>query len=108
MVSGTFGLLLLCSLDSVHNKWSDIARLALPQWFALLFLALFCSVFAYFAYNLALSKRTASRVTFYFYFEPIVAILLGILLLNEHLTWQILVGGVTIIGAMILSNRTTP
>ncbi len=45
---------------------------------ALLFLALVCSVMAYFAYNVALTRIDAARVAVYIYFEPVVTILLGI------------------------------
>ncbi|HLQ30746.1 MAG TPA: DMT family transporter [Ktedonobacteraceae bacterium] len=56
MISGAIGLLLLSLLDPTSNRWSDVISLQLTQWLDLLFLAVICSVLAYFAYNLALSK----------------------------------------------------
>ena len=104
MISGAIGLLLLSLLDPMTNQWSEVARLNITQWEALLFLAIGCSVLAYFAYNFALSKRDASRITIYFYFEPIVAIILGVGLLGEPLTWQIIIGTVTIGISAIIVN----
>ncbi len=96
MTSGAIGLLLLSLLDPASNRWSEVARLDALQWVALLFLALVCSVMAYFAYNVALTRINASRVAVYIYFEPIVTVLLGITLLGEYLSWQTLVGAVLI------------
>lgn len=59
----------------------------------------------YFAYNVALSKRKASRVTVYFYFEPLVTVLLGMSLLGEHLTWQIVSGAAAIGASLLLVNK---
>lgn len=105
MICGALGLLLLSFLDPAGNKWSEVPLLDMTQWLALLFLAVGCSVLAYFAYNVALSKWKASRVTVYFYFEPLVTVLLGIGLLGEHLTWQIVTGAAAIGASLLLVNR---
>jgi drug/metabolite transporter (DMT)-like permease len=100
MISGTIGLLLLSFFDPAQNRWSAIVRLDALQWLALLFLAMVCSVMAYFAYNLALTRIDASRVAVYIYCEPVIAVLFGITLLGEHLNWQI-VAGAGAIGASV-------
>ena len=104
MISGAIGLLTLSFLNPMSH-WSTISKLYVTQWLAILFLALACSVLAYFAYNVALSHIDASRVALYFYFEPVVSIVLSVLLLSEHLTWQTLLGAATISGAVIAINR---
>lgn len=96
MISGATGLLLLSLIDPTTNRWSDVVKLDILQWIALLFLAIGCSVIAYFVYNIALTKIDASRVAVYIYFEPVIAVLLGVTLLGESLNWQRLVGTVTI------------
>jgi drug/metabolite transporter (DMT)-like permease len=104
MTSGAIGLLLLSLLDPASNRWSEVARLDILQWVALLFLALVCSVMAYFAYNVALTRINASRVAVYIYFEPVVTVLLGITLLGEHLSWQTVTGAVLIGGSVGIVN----
>ncbi len=104
MTSGAVGLLLLSLLDPASNRWSEVANLDILQWVALLFLALVCSVMAYFAYNVALTRIDAARVAVYIYFEPVVTILLGVTLLGEHLSWQAIVGAATIGGSVVLVN----
>jgi drug/metabolite transporter (DMT)-like permease len=105
MTSGALGLILLTLLDPAHNRWRDVILLNGTQWAALLFLAVVCSVLSYFAYNVALSKLTAARVTVYLYFEPVVAVLLGVLLLGEQFTWQMLLGTLAITASVLLVNR---
>jgi drug/metabolite transporter (DMT)-like permease len=97
MISGAIGLVLLSLFDPM-SQWKTLGLLHLTQWLAVLFLALFCSVFAYFTYNFALSKIEASRVAVYFYFEPLISLVLGVLLLGEQLAWQ------TVVGALIISS----
>lgn len=104
MLSGAVGLLLLSLLDPSTNRWSDVARLNTIQWTALVFLATVCSVVAYFAYNVALTRIDASRVAVYIYFEPVVAILLGVTLLGESLNWQTLAGAATIGVSVVAVN----
>jgi drug/metabolite transporter (DMT)-like permease len=104
MFSGALGLILLTLLDPARNRWQDIVLLSPVQWLALLFLALVCSVLASFAYNVALSTLEASRVAVFIYFEPVVAVLLGVILLGEQLTWQMLLGSVAIAGSIVLVN----
>jgi drug/metabolite transporter (DMT)-like permease len=100
MLSGAIGLLLLSLTDPIHNRWGDIIRLNATQWVALLFLSLGCSVIAYFVYNFALTKISASRAAVYIYFEPVVTVILGATLLGERLNWQTFCG-VAVIGMSV-------
>ena len=106
MLSGAVGLLLLSLLDPAVNRWGDVARLDARQWGALLFLALVCSVAAYFAYNFALTRVSASRAAVYIYFEPVVAVCLGIALLGEQVSAQTVLGGLVIAASVALFRRT--
>lgn len=104
MSGGALGLILLSLLNPTQNHWQVVVLLNLPQWLALLFLALVCSVLCFFAYNTALSKLDASRVAVYIYFEPVVTVMLGITLLGERLTWQSGLGALAIAGSIVLVN----
>lgn len=104
MISGAAGLVLLSLLDPLRNQWSEVAQLDTVQWIALLFLSVVCSVIAYFAYNSALTKIDASRAAVYIYFEPVVAVLFGVTLLGEPLSWQIVVGALSIAGSVAIVN----
>ena len=47
-------------------------------------------------------------VATYAYVNPVIAVLLGTLILNERLTRAMLAGGVLIVGAVILVVRRSP
>ena len=100
MLSGAIGLLVLSLLDPVGNNWSAILHLDAIQWLALLFLSVVCSIIAYLAYNMALTRIEASRAAVYIYFEPVVAVLFGVTLLGEPLSWQVIVGAGAIAGSI--------
>ncbi len=105
MLSGALGLILLTLTDPSANRWSDLGRLSEIQIVALLFLALICSVAAYFAYNLALTRTPADRAAMFVYFEPVVAVTLGTLLLGERLSWQSILGTLLIALSVLIVQR---
>jgi drug/metabolite transporter (DMT)-like permease len=105
MLCGAIGLLLLSFTDPALNRWSDVARLAPGQVVALLFLALVCSVAAYFAYNFALTRLPAGRAAVPIYFEPVVALTLGATLLSERVSVHTILGAVLIAASVALVQR---
>jgi drug/metabolite transporter (DMT)-like permease len=105
MLSGALGLILLSLVTPSANRWSDIGRLSGIQMLALLFLSLVCSVAAYFAYNFALTKTPADRAATFVYFEPVVAVALGTVLLGERMNWQSLFGTLLITASVFITHR---
>lgn len=104
MSSGALGLILITLLDPAQNHWQDVFMLTPLQWVALLFLAIGCSVLSFVAYNISLTKLDASRVAVYIYFEPVITVLLGVVVLGEQLTWQIGLGAGIIAGSIVMVN----
>lgn len=73
---------------------------------ALLYLAVFGSVIAYTAYNYALTKFSAGKVSSYAYVNPAVAVLVGALLLSEPITLRMIVAMVVILaGVAVIQGR---
>jgi drug/metabolite transporter (DMT)-like permease len=75
---------------------------------AWLYLVTIGSVIGYTAYTWLLANAPLSTVSTYAYVNPIVAILLGVLFRNEHLTVQIAAGAVVIVAAVALVVRQEP
>jgi drug/metabolite transporter (DMT)-like permease len=71
-------------------------------WLGLAYLVVFGSLLAYTAYSYLLANAPISLVGTYAYVNPAVAVFLGWLILNESLTWQILLGGAVIIVGVAL------
>ena len=85
-----------------HTAIQDIPMTAMA---AILFLAIFCSIIAYFVYNLALEKMEASSVALFIYIVPLATIILAILVLGEKLTFSAAIGGFLILAGMYLAER---
>jgi drug/metabolite transporter (DMT)-like permease len=69
---------------------------------ALAYLTLIGSVVAYSAYVYALTKLRTTTVSLYAYINPVVAVILGWLILSERLTWVSITAMAVILAAMIL------
>jgi drug/metabolite transporter (DMT)-like permease len=78
------------------------------SWFALSYLIVFGSVVAFSAYGVAVRSLPTTTVATYAYVNPMIAVLLGALILNEQLTPATLAGGALIVGAVVLVIRGRP
>jgi len=75
---------------------------------AWLYLVAVGSVVGYTAYTWLLAHAPLSTVSTYAYVNPVVAILLGVLFRNEHLTVQILIGAAIVVAAVAGVVRQEP
>jgi EamA-like transporter family. len=74
-------------------------------WFAVLFLGLICSGVSYVFWAQALKDMDSARVGSFLYFEPFVTIFTAWLILNEQITFVIVLSGVIITTGVILVNK---
>jgi len=81
------------------------ARLGLAP---LAYLIVIGSIVAFSAYGIANRLLPTATVATYAYVNPVIAVLLGTLILGENLTTMMIVGGVLIVGAVVLVVRRTP
>jgi len=77
-------------------------RVALESWLGLAYLVVAGSLLAYTAYMWLLREVPTSLVGTYAYVNPVVAVLLGTVILGEPLTWRTLVGGGVILASVAL------
>ncbi len=85
-----------------------LAQVSARSWFALGYLIVFGSVVAFSAYGVAVRSLPTTTVATYAYVNPMIAVLLGALILNEQLTPATLAGGALIVGAVVLVIRGRP
>src|SRR5205814_9575427 len=69
---------------------------------ALVYLTLFGSVLTYTAYVYALKSLRTTTMSLYAYINPVVAVILGWLILHEQLTWVSVVAMFVILGGVAL------
>lgn len=102
-LAGALGLALY---SLVAEDWRALAALSGAQWGAIVYLAVICSVVAYFLYNHALSRIEASQAAVWLYLEPPVAMVLGAALLGETVAAQTVAGGLIILASLYLTQRS--
>lgn len=93
-----FVLAFIFSSDTNVGLWSNRSI------FALLYLAVFGSVLAFFCYHYALKRVTAVQVSILNYINTIIAVFLGWLLLDEVITSDFIVATVLIILGVFIIN----
>jgi drug/metabolite transporter (DMT)-like permease len=74
----------------------------------LAYLVVVGSLVGYTCYVWLLRNAPTSLVGTYAYDNPVIAVLLGTTVLSERLTWEMLVGGAVILGAVALILRSPP
>jgi drug/metabolite transporter (DMT)-like permease len=79
-----------------------LAQVSLRSWLALLYLIGPGSILALSAYGIAVRSLPTSTVATYAYVNPVVAVILGTLILSEKLTPMMLLGGALIVAAVAL------
>jgi drug/metabolite transporter (DMT)-like permease len=98
------GLLLLpISLFTVHGFSPSTASIL--GW---VYLVTFGSIVGYTAYTWLLANAPLGLVSTYAYVNPIVAIILGVLFRDEHVTWRLLGGAAIVVAAVALVVRQEP
>lgn len=107
-----FGGLFQLMLSFADAEWSqfDVTAVSLPSWLALAYLILFGSIVGLNSYLWLLTRVPAPKVTTYALVNPVVALLLGALVLDEKITALIVASTVLVlIGvALVLFQEWKP
>ena len=99
----TAGVFLL--LVDLIWRGGGIPRASAAAWASLAYLTVFGSVVAYSAYVYLVAHMAPARAGTYSYINPVVAVLLGWLLLQEPVTWRVVVGGLVILSGLFIVRR---
>ncbi len=100
------GTLLLCVATWMMGevKLSVLVELKPPQWGGLFYLGVMGSALAYIWYYDGIRKIGATRSGVFIALNPLSAVLLGVILLDERLSASMGIGGIIIIIGILLSN----
>jgi drug/metabolite transporter (DMT)-like permease len=99
-----FGGLWLFPLSLAFDNLADVSWSAEAGW-SMLYLIVFGSIIAYASYSYALKKLPMTIVSLYAYVNPIVAVLLGWLALNEKLNTKIGVAILLTVAGIYIVNK---
>src|SRR5205807_4749449 len=92
---------------TVHGEWTMLTFTTRSA-AAYVYLTLVGSVVAFSAYVYALKHLPVSFVSLYAYINPVMAVVLGTLLLKEPFSWRIAVAGGIVLAGMSLVRKATP
>ena len=84
---------------------SDLFDATLSSWFGWLFLVLVGSIATYTAYLWLIGKAPVGLIATYAYVNPVIAVSLGVLFLDEKLSFTLLLGAIVVIIGVFLVVR---
>ncbi|HRN48813.1 MAG TPA: EamA family transporter, partial [Niabella sp.] len=104
MISAGLIFLVVSLIDKTifTMQWQQVP---LESWLAVGYLIIFGSIIGYSAYVFLLSVRNATQVSSYAYVNPVVAVILGVFINKEHLTFWQLIGLVIILCSVFFINK---
>ena len=100
-----FGSLVLFLVSLSSGDFPAIMSLSMTSWLLVIYLGFVSSGVAYFLWNYALNKTEASKASVFLFLIPVVAILLGKVILAERITFSIVAGGGLVLSGIYLIER---
>jgi drug/metabolite transporter (DMT)-like permease len=94
--------LIVCGITGKYISLADVNQ---ASWLALSYLIVFGSLVAYSAYVFVIGKLPPTQVSVYAYINPIVAVVIGWLLLSEKMNVNMIIGTLITLGGVYLVNR---
>lgn len=89
----------------VGGERLDVGAISLSSWIWWFYLATVGGILAYSAYVYVLGKLPVSTVATYAYVNPVIAVLLGVVIVDERFGLVQLIGGVVVVAAVVLVVR---
>lgn len=102
MTAGGAGLFVL---SAFNEDWTNLPVMQPQSVMALLYLIFFGSILTFASYLFAMSRLPAGLVSIYAYINPLVALVLGFLILDEKITWLTALAFVVTLGGVFMVNR---
>jgi len=100
--------LLAASLIFEHNQWQILINSDLKSVISLLYIALFSTLFAHGMWYYLLKLYKINHIIPYSLLVPFFGTLAGVIMLGEHLTWQVIAGGLFTIGGVAIIVTAKP
>ncbi len=100
------GAIILLPFAAIETFYYGLPKL--HTWkagFSLVYLIIGATILAYWLWNKALEKVSASVSGLYLNALPLISIIASVILLNESLTWRILIGGCLVLFGVIWADQ---
>jgi drug/metabolite transporter (DMT)-like permease len=96
-------LILIVPLAVIEQSQEQIGEITPEVILGVLYLGLVSTAAAQWLWNRAFALMDANRASLFFFAQPVVGTLLGVTLLDQDLTRNIIIGGFLIIGGVLIS-----
>jgi drug/metabolite transporter (DMT)-like permease len=97
--------IVVLTVCAITGKYVNLANVGQRSWLALSYLIVFGSLLAYSAYVFVIGKLPPTQVSMYAYINPIVAVVLGWLLLSEKMNANMIIGTIITLAGVFIVNR---
>ncbi|MBR1121762.1 DMT family transporter [Bradyrhizobium lablabi] len=103
------GAAFLIVISVWRGSFGPVAHFGAPQWLGAIYLGAFGSALTFFLWAYALERTTPTRVAISVTVNPIAASVVGAMLLDEPLSWNLIAGIVTVFaGIWIATTQSHP
>ena len=97
--------IMLTIFSFITNQHVPINTIDIGGWLSLAYLIIVGSVIAFMAFIYALKRLPAAQVAIHSYINPLVAIIIGDLIMNEGLTVYLIIGTLVTLSGVYLVNK---
>jgi drug/metabolite transporter (DMT)-like permease len=101
-----FSSFLLAGITFFSNNYLPLIQIPAVSWIAIFYLIIMGSVVAVIAFVYSMHHLPTAIASLYAYINPLVAIFIGTFLLDEHLTFKIILGTLITLMGVYLVNKS--
>jgi len=98
---GSLGLIPFVS----SSLFEEVAAMSLTGWGVVIFLGVFPTVVGYVLWYVALEIKSASKISVYLYFVPVLSTIISYILFRDEITWFFVFGGALVILGLHVVNK---
>lgn len=96
---------MLLGVSFATDNFMPLSEIPSVSWFAIGYLIIFGSIIGFVSYLYALQNLPTEQASVYAYINPVIAVLAGVLILNEKFNIWILTGGIATLYGVYMVNK---
>ena len=98
---GSLGLIPFIS----NSLFEEVAAMSVTGWSVVIFLGLCSTVISYVLWYVVLEIKSASKISVYLYFIPVLSTIISYILFQDKITWLFVFGGALVILGLYIVNK---
>jgi drug/metabolite transporter (DMT)-like permease len=98
---GSLGLIPFIS----NSLFEEVVAMSVTGWSVVIFLGIFSTVISYVLWYVALEIKSASKISVYLYFIPVLSTIISFILFQDKITWLFIFGGALVILGLYIVNK---